>query len=119
MVAMRSPIPPAIREELSNDPYMTHCIFDDKDCAGRTEWHHAFRYQGRRVNELWSIIPLCHFHHGKAGTKKIDQVVNNAIRARIDHFDDFVRSGFYKKYPRSNLFAPKSLPTLKVDIIKR
>ncbi len=106
---MRSPIPPAIREELNNDVYMSRCALENVECGGSIEWHHALRYKGKRTNELYTIIPLCKYHHSKAGTRQVDTLVDMQIRARIAHFKAFEE--FAQKYPRSNL-----LPTLKVDI---
>ena len=109
---MRSPIPKAIREELAEDPYMKKCALQDSYCSGRVEWHHAFTYAGKRVNELWSIIPLCHEHHADVSNRNWAYFVTGQVKERIRHFNAFEE--FAQKYPRSNL-----LPTLKVDIIKR
>ena len=110
MVAMRSPIPPAIREELMDDAFMTLCALDGFECEGRIQWHHAFTYAGKRVNEVWALIPLCEWHHSHESQWK--QSINALIVERIHHFA--AEASFKEKYPRSNL-----LPTLKVDIIKR
>lgn len=32
-------------------------------CEGRIEWHHAWIYAGKQINEEWAIVPACHFHH--------------------------------------------------------
>lgn len=103
MVAMRSPIPPAIREELSNDPFMARCIIEGEECNGRIEWHHAFTYSGKRQNELWSILPMCHAHHmteHRYKTKIVDVLI-----ARIAHFA--ADADFRAKYPKSNLLPSK------------
>ena len=103
---MRSPIPKEIREQLSEDPYMKECDIANGMCEGKLEWHHAFTYAGKRVNELWSIIPLCHHHHLHEG--KIRWVIENRLRDRIKHFH--AEKEFRTKYPKSDL-----LPTLKVE----
>ena len=111
---MRSPIPKEIREQLADDPMMKDCAawpFYPFDCKGRIEWHH-WSYAGKRRNELYTLVPLCHFHHEHVGRDFINQIVNAFIKARIRHFK--AEKEFAQKYPRSNL-----LPTLKVDIIKR
>lgn len=107
-MVMRSPIPPAIREELSNDTYMKDCVIAI-GCSGRVQWHHGYRYAGKRTNELYTIIPLCEYHHSKAGTPHVDTIVNMNIRARIAHFKAF--DDFAAKYPRQTLF-PKSSPSV-------
>ena len=107
-MSLRSPIPKAVRELLSNDPYMARCAIEAWTCKGRIEWHHAFTYAGKRQNEPWCLIPLCHYHHGIAGHKAYKPLIDAKIRARIAHFK--VESDFREKYPRSTLLGvpPKS-----------
>ena len=108
MVAMRMPIPAALREDLSNDPYMKTCIIDNFYCRGRIEWHHNFTWAGKRQNELWSILPLCTEHHAHAAAYK--GILDRAMIERIHHFH--AEEEFRTKYPKSDL-----LPTLKVEKI--
>ena len=104
---MRSPIPKAIREELSNDPWMAKCCLNDGwECDLKIEWHHAFTYAGKRVNELWSILPLCTMHHRIIGREK--EAERHFLRRRIKHFK--AEKEFRIKFPKSDLF-PKALPT--------
>ena len=63
---MRSPIPKAIREELSEDPFMKTCVLAG-ECGGRIEWHHAFNYAGKRQNELWAILPVPAVRFSRSG----------------------------------------------------
>lgn len=107
-MSLTSKIPPAMREQLADDPFMTDCVIAH-ECHGRIEWHHAFRYAGKRTNELYTIIPLCSYHHSKAGTPHVDTIVNMNIRARIAHFKAFEE--FQTKYPRQTLIPTKSIPT--------
>lgn len=61
---LRKPIPPRMRSELSEDPYMTKCCLNYlEECDGRIEWHHNLIYASKRVNEKWCILPVCHYHH--------------------------------------------------------
>lgn len=54
------PIPPKLRKELSEDPFMAQCII----CGDRkVEWDHVWVYARRQINERWSIVPLCYTHH--------------------------------------------------------
>lgn len=32
-------------------------------CAGRITFHHAIIYAGRQLDEPWSIVALCEYHH--------------------------------------------------------
>lgn len=61
-MSLTKPIPKKMREELSEDPFMQYCCLGGF-CEGRTEWHHALQYAGKRVNEKWAILPLCTRHH--------------------------------------------------------
>jgi hypothetical protein len=99
-MAMRSKIPSDIREQLANDPYMDECDVG-VDCDGRLEWHHAFTYAGRRRNELWAIIPLCHYHH--VNESKARKLIEQRVRDRIAHFH--AEATFREKYPRSTLLS--------------
>ena len=68
---------------------MKKCIH--AGCSGRPEWEHAFIYAGRQINERWSIVPVCAFHHRGSGlVKGFNQYV--ALTRASD--DDL------KKYPR-------------------
>src|SRR3990167_1564074 len=96
---MRSPIPPAIREQLADDPWMSKCALKDYNCDGRIEWHHAFKYAGKRQNFLWALIPLCKSHH--AGEAIFLQDINRLVRKRIKHFH--AEEDFRAKFPHSTL----------------
>lgn len=100
---MQSKIPFAIREQLSEDPFMARCIFNNSTCEGRIEWQHAMTYAGRRVNELYTILPLCSKHHKEQGAYRSQQEA--IMRQRIIHFH--AEKDFAAKYPKSNLFTLK------------
>ena|SRR3990167_9341858 len=107
-MAMRSKIPDAIREQLANDPWMKRCILEgDLTCEGRIEWNHGMTYAGRRTNELYSLIPMCHHHHVIEAS--VRPHIENAIRERIRHFH--AEKDFRAKYPKSNLL-PKTANSL-------
>ena len=58
-------IPLWMRRILEKDPYMQYCAYCGTFGA---QWHHPFRHAGRRVNEIWAIVPLCpkcHLHGDK------------------------------------------------------
>ena|SRR3990167_1928998 len=107
---MCSPIPKKVRDLLNDDLYMSRCARESTFCSGRIEWHHAFTYGGRRQNEPWCLIPLCHVHHSTAGYKTSVPIINKQIRARIKHFK--AESDFRAEYPRSKLLTdlPKRVP---------
>ena len=58
------PIPPKLKKQLAADPFMKFCIKDSEgDCDKPINWHHAFIYRGRQVNEPWALLPVCAYHH--------------------------------------------------------
>jgi len=57
-------LPESVRLAIDRDPYYRYCARDSEDCAGRITMEHAVTYAGKRINELWAIIPLCERHHG-------------------------------------------------------
>ncbi len=103
-MSLRSPIPVAIREELSNDPFMARCVLESSLCAGRIEWMHVLTYGGKRQNAKYLIIPGCHYHHYHEARYRME--INAVLRQRI--FDLGAVDDFVTKYPRSDLFAPIS-----------
>jgi hypothetical protein len=86
-----------------------HCadisLFDE--CEGRLQWHHAFTYAGKRVNELWAIIPLCEEHHKHEAQWRV--YINDKVCERIKHFK--AEADFATKYPKSNLLQMRQPET--------
>ncbi len=37
---------------------------DEGNCSGRITMEHAIIYAGKQLQEEWSILPICEFHHG-------------------------------------------------------
>ena len=95
------PIPKKMRETLAKDPYMKTCLIN-KDCSGRIEWHHAFRYAGRRQNELWTLLPLCSKHHREEHKHKA--VIWKALWYRMLYFG--AKDEAQTKYPLAEIFRP-------------
>lgn len=92
------PIPPKLREEIAEDPFMAFCIYEkigqgDK-CDGRIEWEHVFCYAGKQINEAWSILPVCTYHHRGGGLNKEYHQFVALNRADIDDLE--------KRMPRKN-----------------
>lgn len=89
-----------MRAVLKADPFMRMCIVAH-ECEGKVEWHHAFMYAGKRVNEVWAILPLCKKHHDHL-TSHVQTICKMAIRARIMFFK--AKEYFLKTYPKSDLY---------------
>lgn len=91
-MSLSKPIPAEIKEKLSNDPFMKECCIASNECEGRIEWHHNLIYGGKRQNEWWSILPVCHFHHMKESQykSKLNDVMCN--RASYDELMPFCKA---------------------------
>lgn len=79
---------------------MRTCIVSH-ECEGRIHFDHAFKYAGKRVNALWSILPLCR-KHNMGVTSHVEALRRINLRARIYHFN--AREEFQSFYPKSDLF---------------
>jgi hypothetical protein len=44
---------------------MKRCIY--YGCSETPEFHHAFTYAGKQINEAWAILPVCEEHHRGVG----------------------------------------------------
>lgn len=92
------PIPPKLREEIANDPFMRKCIYSDigkgHECRGRVEWEHAWTYAGKQINEAWAIVPVCTYHHRGDGLDKDYNRFRAITRADIDDLE--------KRMPKTN-----------------
>lgn len=88
------PLSPKLKRQIDLDPYYRQCARKgDGYCDGRITIEHAFIYEGRQINEIWALIPLCWHHHlGPALDKEKNQWLS-LKRARISEL---------KKYPRKN-----------------
>lgn len=100
---MRSPIPKAIRDELAQDPWMKTCSLSGYNffCKGKIQWHHSMTYAGKRVNEIYAILPVCEAHHDKQA--ELRQPQEHLMRTRIKEFN--AEADFKRKFPRSDLFV--------------
>jgi len=79
-------IPPKLRERLSENPYYHKCARRGSDCDGRITWEHSFIYKNQ-IQEDWSIIPLCVYHHLGKGLDKEYNHYLALCRADIDDLE--------------------------------
>ena len=49
-------IPPKMRKEIADDPYMERCIVTGDTL--NVSWEHCWTYAGKQINEPWAIVPL-------------------------------------------------------------
>ena len=52
------------RKTIDIDPFYRKCVrASDGGCRGRITIEHAIVFGGKQLDELWSLLPLCAFHH--------------------------------------------------------
>lgn len=100
-------IPPKLRQQLADDPWMHYCARQSYECDGRITWEHAFIHAGKQIQERWAIIPLCWRHH--LGDL-LDKELNQAIALANATDEDLA------KYPRTNWAQLKEYLFKKYDL---
>lgn len=86
-------VPKRLKEKWSNEPPPRCARWQEGNCSGRMTKEHAFLYAGKQIQEEWSIINLCWFHHlGKGLNKRWNQryAVSQATKEEL------------AKYPRKS-----------------
>lgn len=82
-MSLTSPIPKALRAEMEADPfYAKCCVTGIPKTQARIEWHHAFTWGGKRVNQKWCIVPLEQEIHRRVHEKWIAVIVERIILNR-------------------------------------
>lgn len=86
------PIPPKLREELSQDPFMQKCCLTGRSDE-KVEWHHALAFGGKSVQEKFCILPVTvsihQYHQGitKEVKEKLDWIwLNRASDEEIQRY---------------------------------
>ena len=90
-MSLTKPIPLKTRLIISEDPYYRTCARKNSECSGRITIEHAITYAGRRISDLWGLIPLCWYHH-------LGEGLNKAINRRLAFARATARD--LQKYPR-------------------
>lgn len=94
------PIPLDQRAEMAQDPYYSKCARKNAECVGRITWEHSSYYQGKKIQDRWSLIPLCVYHHlGKGLNKEYNRYLALS-RATDEDLEKYPKSDFkqQKKY---------------------
>lgn len=82
-------IPPKLRSEMAEDPFMKRCALEDENCAGRIQWHHVLIVAGKQLQKKFAIVGACEdYHHKYADRKDIKErflhvALNRATFAEI------------------------------------
>ncbi len=64
------PIPKNLLDDILKDDYYKRCCLthaDNKDV--KIDFHHAWQYAGRQINEKWAIMPIWWKKHSPLGDK--------------------------------------------------
>jgi hypothetical protein len=65
-------------------------------CQGKIEWHHVWTYGGKQIQEVWSIVAACQYHHDLV--KKDRRVKEMFERASLE----FSTEEELGKYPKKD-----------------
>ena len=65
--SLSRPLTAEARKAIITDPFYKKCCRASDECDGRITIEHAIEYAGRRVDDVWALIPLCEYHHGLKG----------------------------------------------------
>jgi len=58
------PISNENKEIINSNPYFKVCARKDEgNCGGRITIDHTIIYGGKQLDELWSLVPVCEYHH--------------------------------------------------------
>lgn len=97
-----NPIPQKLKEEILADDYYKKCcltgIINDK-----IDWHHAWQYAGKQINEKWAIMPIWWRKHAYYGDK--DSVHNSLITKEYVQYLSLLRtdiSDLKKRMPKKD-----------------
>ena len=92
------PIPPKLRQELSDDPFYSKCCISGiSKNAVKIDWHHNLIFGGKQVNEKFCILPLADFVHRNIvkHKEKCNWIMWN--RASDQEIERFSKATDYKK----------------------
>lgn len=85
-MSLTKPIPKKLRDEMDADPFYEFCCVTGirKSAGVKIEWHHAFTFAGKRVNEKWCILPVSVNTHRQAGTSHVKELLDWVMFNRAD-----------------------------------
>ena len=81
-------IPPLLREELEQDPFMKKCCLTGRT-DGKIDFHHAMCWQGKNINEKFAILPVhndIHQYH-QGITKEVKEKLNWVMVNRMSEYE--------------------------------
>lgn len=59
------PLTKEAKEAIKTDPFYKKCIrHAEGNCQGRLTHEHALYYGGKRMDDVFAILPVCAYHHG-------------------------------------------------------
>ena len=90
-MGLTRPLTKKAKEEIGANPYYRICARRNNECSGRITIEHAIMYAGRRIDDIWALLPLCWYHHLGAGLNKR---INEKIAIRRASQKDL------EKYPK-------------------
>jgi len=78
-------IPQKLKNELEQDTWYKRCCLTGRTrVQEKIEWHHAFAFAGRQINERWCILPLAKSIHDREKEREIKDRLNWIMFNRAD-----------------------------------
>ena len=92
---MVCPIPKAMRVKMANNPFYWKCCITGSKL--NIQWHHNLIFGGKRVNEIFAILPVtAEVHRHEAVHKdELNRIMLN--RATDEELERYSRAIDYKK----------------------
>ena len=85
--SMVRPLSKEARAVVFSDPFYKTCsrqrVFKDHVCDGRITIEHAIEYAGKRIDDVWALIPLCEWAHTGEGMDKRKNIQIAMARATV------------------------------------
>lgn len=82
-MSLVSPIPKKLKEAMERDTFYKKCCLTHQSNT-KIEWHHNFKWQGKRLNEKWCILPVAKIIHDKADTREVREKLDHIMLNRAD-----------------------------------
>lgn len=94
-------IPIKLRNQLRINPFYKRCCLTGR--IDKLDWHHAYIYKGRQIQEEWNILPVVWFKHSPNGNQdSIHNCIETRNRAKLIALERADLNDLQKRYPKFN-----------------
>lgn len=116
-MSLLKPLTNKTKKIIESDPFYKQCArIEEGNCSGRITLDHSLYFAGKRLDDWWSLVPVCEFHHsvnkfqdsGDLNKEKHQWIALN--RAPLEDL---------KKYDRANFIEKRNLLNRKFGEYKK